>query len=434
MSSSSVRDRLAPILEKDAAIILLTLFPIYVVFAAVGTILGYPIGGMVNLIQRVTFLTAVYALVVLALNLQWGLAGLFNIGIAGFMAVGAYAMAILTAPPGASPGGFGLPLAVGIAGGLVVAAVLGLITALPALRLRADYLAITTVAISEIVRLGLNSQAAVPYTGGASGMSDYTQPTVITDGLFLRNPNQVGSEPTALGETVFTFFENTFNIYSSATILGIAYVVFLIFVVVLVYLLIARLVKSPFGRVLKGIREDEEATQSLGKDTRLFKIKTFMVGCALMGLAGMLWMGSEPPVNPARFRPVLTFYIFIALIIGGAGSNTGSVIGGAVFANVLFFLPTLLENVVNTLFSLQASPNNSVEAFGPLLSGQVEPLLGYIIGNIPPLRFVLIGVLLILLIQRRPDGILGHRTETASSVSLTASTRPSRSDGGEDDE
>jgi branched-chain amino acid transport system permease protein len=422
---ASIRDRLP---ESDAGLVLVTMLALYLLFGLVGTVLGYDLAGMISVVQQVTFFTAVYALVVLALNLHWGYAGLFNIGVAGFMAVGVYTMAMLTAPPGGSPPGLGLPLPVGIVGGMLAAAIVGLLTALPALRLRADYLAIVTVAISEIIRLTYNSPAFSTFTlpggiqlgtGGASGIGNF--PTNPVRAIYFAEPGNPASEPTALGSVVFTFFQDTFSLYRSAVIVSLTYALLLVVLVYLVYVLFARVGNSPFGRVLKAIREDEMVAKSLGKDTNLFKIKTFMLGCALMGLAGIAWQGfGTGAVYPQAFRPELTFYIFIAVIIGGAGSNTGSILGGALFANLLFLLPQFLPNIIQRTLSIQQAPNFFVDAVGPIFAGNVFPFLGYMLNQrLPALRFVFVGVLLVYLMHNRPDGLLGHRTETASTVDLS---------------
>jgi ABC-type branched-subunit amino acid transport system permease subunit len=426
-SAGDVAGRLrAVVTATDRRMVAVTMAGIYALFLLAGLYLGRNLAGMFSLVQQVTFFTAVYALVVLALNLHWGYAGLFNIGVIGYMAVGVYTMAMLSAPVSGSPPGLGLPAPVGILGGMLAAAFIGLLTALPALRLRADYLAIVTVAISEIIRLTFNSPAFSTFslggvtlgTGGASGIGDF--PINPVRALYYRNPGEAASEPTAFGDAVFTFFENSLSIYRPALALDLTYALVLVVLVALVYTLLARVGNSPFGRVLKAIREDEMAAKSLGKDTNMFKIKTFMLGCALMGVAGIAWFGyGIGAVYPQSFRPRVTFYVFIALIIGGAGSNTGSVLGGAIFANVLFLFPPILSNIVTQTFAIGASPNNVVEAVGPVAAGNLAPLVGYILGQIPQLRFVLVGVILIYLIQNRPEGVLGHRGEEASTVDLS---------------
>lgn len=428
--------------KRDVLLIVGAVLGVYVLFGLVGLALGFGANGIANTLRRITFLAAVYALLVLALNLHWGYTGLFNIGVAGFMAVGVYTMAIMTAPADASVPGFGLPLWIGVIAGMIAAALVGLVAALPALRLRADYLAIVTLGLSEIIRLTFQSRwlsdrleetVGVGY-GGGSGMGIPTNPTVIVDYLFFWGGDPTG-DPTPLGTLAFSIGE-LLEIQRSV-IVGWGYVFVLLGFVAVFYWLLVRIGNSPFGRVLKAIREDEVVADSLGKDTRLFKIKVFMLGCALMGLAGILWQGSQGFTSPREFMPLLTFYVFIALIIGGAGSNTGSVLGGVFFAAILFegppYVPRLLEAGLGRAgLSFGPEPSTFYDAVTPLAALDVLPMLAYADGNISMLRFVLLGVVLILVIQRRPDGLLGHRTETASSVDL--SIRPGPTAGGERDE
>jgi branched-chain amino acid transport system permease protein len=417
---------------------------IYACFLAVTTAIGLNLVGTVNTLRNVTFFVAAYAMLVLALNLHWGYTGLFNIGVAGFMAVGVYTMGILTAPPGGTPPGLGLPLWVGIIGGMIGAAIVGGIAALPALRLEADYLAIVTVAFSEIIRLAVNSNTLQEFTilgttlgtGGGRGIS-YPRPSEPIRGIFYQDPSSPASATTPLGESIFAFFEG-FGITSSVVVDSV-YTVALIVVALLFYWLLTRIGNSPFGRVLKAIREDELVASSLGKDTRLFKIKAFMVGCALMGLGGILWLGASGFVNPLSFRPNITFYIFIALIIGGAGSNTGAVLGGAVFSALLFLLPQLINQNAGQFIERGVTPDTIVGALAPIASADLLPLVAYAVENMASLRFVAVGLLLIYLMQNRPEGLLGHRSEVASAVNLSEREgRPAGSraatDGGESDE
>ena len=403
---------------------------------------GAPVANaVVNTLSSITFLIAVYALLALALNLHWGYTGLFNIGVAGFMAVGVYSMSILAAPPTGSPPGFGLPVPIAIVGALLITAVVGGLAALPALQLDADYLAIVTVGLSEIIRLVLNASYfagtvtdpdATSYnvveflglrfgTGGGQGISTPTSgPTRF---IF---ENEAGL--TAIGEIVYGLAESL-GIRTSVVVGGTYALILLLVFVPLYYVLLSRIGNSPFGRVLKAIREDELVARSLGKDTRLFKVKVFMVGCALMGLGGILWQGSYGFVNPNTFRPIVTFYIFTALIVGGAGSNTGSVVGGAVFAAFLLEGPRRLAGLVDALaqllFGSLPRPTNFYEAMVTL-----DPLawVGYLIDNVAYLKFILLGAVLVYLMQNRSDGLLGHRSEIAAGVDLSERT------GGEADE
>ncbi|WP_049970262.1 branched-chain amino acid ABC transporter permease [Haladaptatus cibarius] len=413
---------------SDTMLIIGALLGLYALYLLAGSALGYSFRGQLNSLARLTFLIAVYGMLALALNLQWGYTGLFNIGIAGFMAVGLYTMAIVSKPPAsatagaATVSGLGLPLWVGIIAGMLAAALLGLLIALPALRLRADYLAIVTIAMSEIVRFTVMSnqfQNVVIFgrnlgTGGGRGLllnyDDPLQP------LFDSAP--------------YAAVENALNPLVGGSVGpvldSLTYAIILMGFVAGFYWLLKRTGESPFGRVLKAIREDEEVANALGKDTDRFKIKSFMLGCALMGLAGILWQLRQGAITPTSFRPQVTFFVWLALIIGGAGSNTGSVLGAAVFAGLLFQGPLYLKNIIRQVYDVSASPNTFADAIGPVFAGNITPFVAYTINNINALQLVIMGVVLILIMQRRPEGVLGHRKEEAASIPLS---RP-RSGGG----
>ncbi|WP_276254118.1 branched-chain amino acid ABC transporter permease [Halomontanus rarus] len=427
--------------QRDVVLILATLLGIYALFALIGVALDFDTNGILNVLRELTLFAAVYAMLVLALNLHWGYTGLFNIGVAGFMAVGVYTMAILTASPDATAPGFGLPLWVGIVGGMAMAALVGLVAALPALRLRADYLAIVTLGLSEIIRLTFQSMqfsnaledTLGVATNGGSGMN-FPGTRNVVQYAFYRGGDRT-SEPTVLGDALFGLAESVDVL--PLVVLGWGYNVVLAIGVVAFYVLLVRIANSPFGRVLKAIREDELVAASLGKNTDLFKIKVFMLGCALMGLAGILWQGQAGYTSPHEFRPELTFYVFIALIIGGAGSNTGSVLGGLVFGTLLFQGPLYVPRLVAEGLSvagveLGPPPNTFYDAALALGSLDPLPMLAYATAgtNVSYLRFVLLGVVLILVVQRRPEGLLGHRIETAAAVDLSNRSRTTATDGG----
>ncbi len=424
---TTVAERARSVLENDVLKIIVALAGMYALFILFGFILGYDANGYAVMLQRLTLLCAVYGITVLALNLQWGYAGLFNIGVVGFMAVGAYTMAMVTAPPTGRVPGLGLPLIVGIVAGMVAAALVGFIAALPALRLRADYLAIVTIALSEIIRYTYLLPPLQEFTifgvqlgtGGGSGIGISTHPSDVLPPLILENP---------LGQAALSFFVGMG--IEEAVIDSWIYVLFLIAVGAAFYWLVMRIGFSPFGRVLKAIREDEDVANALGKNTTRFKIKVFMVGCGLMGLAGILWQANRGFINPNSFRPLVTFFIWIALIIGGSGSNTGTVLGGILFAGLLFQAPRYISNVLSSVLDVGGSPAPFADAVGPLFALNFEPFIAYTIGNFGPLRIVFTGVILILLMQHRPDGLLGHRKETAASIDITRRNQSPATDGG----
>src|SRR3954464_2402160 len=193
-----------------------------------------------------------YALICLGLNLQWGQTGLFNVGVAGFFAVGAYASAMLTSPPGQHWGGYGLPIAVGWIGAMIASGIAAAIIGAITLRLRADYLAITTFGIAIVIQLfALNAQSV---TGGPFGI-----------GFIPRPFNSLAESPLA------------FNLANLALVAGVTLISFFA---------LERLVRSPWGRVLRAIREDETAARAIGKNANRFRLQAFVLGSAVMGLAG----------------------------------------------------------------------------------------------------------------------------------------------------
>src|SRR6056297_818393 len=385
----SVRDDVAErIPGGDAGLIVAALLAIYAAYVLIGVGLGYSVRGQLNTIGVLTFYIGVFAMLALALNLHWGYTGLFNIGIVGFMAVGIYVMALVSKPlyesgGAAQVGGLGLPLVVGIIAGMVAAALLGLVIALPALRLRADYLAIVTIAMSEIVRFSFLSGElqqfqllgeSVGFGGGSGLILDFTNPLEAFFQFF-------GLWDVYLG------FVATFEVIipnnPKPVVDGLVYGAVLLGFVAVYFWLLKRTGESPFGRVLKAIREDEDVANSLGKNTNRFKIKSFMLGCALMGLAGILWLMTQGAVTPNFFRPRLTFFVWIALIIGGAGSNTGSVMGGAVFAAVLYQGPLYFKNLVDTVLPSTSAPSGFGPAIAPLISNlNPAPMFFYTIDSI----------------------------------------------------
>jgi branched-chain amino acid transport system permease protein len=420
----------------DAGLIVLLLAVLYLAYVVSGVILGFSLRGQLNSIAVLTFFIGVFAMLALALNLHWGYTGLFNIGIVGFMAVGIYVMALVSKPiyqPGsaAQVGGLGLPIIVGMIAGMVAAALLGLVVALPALRLRADYLAIVTIAMSEIVRFTfLSSQfqqfqlfgRRVGFGGGSGVILNYQDPLEA----FL---SALGLWNSYLG--VVDASQAIVPTNPKPVVDGLVYGGLLLVFVGIYFWLLKRTGESPFGRVLKAIREDEDVANSLGKDTNGFKIKSFMLGCALMGLAGVLWFMGQGAVTPNTFRPRITFFVWIALIIGGAGSNTGSIVGGATFAALLYQGPRYLKNVIEEVLPSASAPSSFGPAVSPLISqGDPLPFVFYTLDSVRQLQLVIMGVVLVWLMHNRPEGMLGHRKETAASIDLSARRARAVTDGG----
>ena len=236
----------------------------------------------------------IFAVVCLGLNLQWGYTGLFNIGVSGFFLVGAYGFAILCGPPYASHlGGFGLPFIVGLLGAVLAAGLIAFIVGIPTLRLREDYLAIVTIGIGSILQLVALNTASL--TGGSQGAASIPRPLPeVLQGVLGRN---------------------------------LLMLVLMVVVVLVIFGALEAMVRSPWGRVLKAIREDEEAASSLGKNPFLFRLQSFVIGSAIMGLGGALYASFIGFISPEDFLPILTFQIWTMLIVGGSGNNKGAILG-----------------------------------------------------------------------------------------------------------
>jgi ABC-type branched-subunit amino acid transport system permease subunit len=303
--------------------------------------------------------TIAYALAALGLAVHFGYAGLLNMGIAGFMALGAYgyAISILT---------FGLPWYVGVLVGIVASLVFALILGIPTLRLRGDYLAIVTIAAAEVLRLLFLTSAFDEVTGSADGLSGYHTE------FRAANP---------IPEGVYGFGPWTYNeIGWWVRILGF---VALALAAVMVY----RLVNSPWGRALKGIREDEDAVRSLGKNVFGYKLQALMIGGGIAALGGIVY-AMDRNVNSGVYVTSLTFFVYTALLLGGAATVFGPLLGSVIFWVLQAFLSNLLP---------------------ALVSAGVLPFMSSIQSS--TVRFILTGIALMLIVIFRPQGILGNKKE-----------------------
>ena len=236
----------------------------------------------------------IYALLCLALNIQWGMGGLFNAGIAGFFAVGAYTSALLTTEPtGKHVGGFELPVIVGLVGAGVLAGAAGWIVAKICVRLKSDYLAMASIGISESLRVVIVNESWL--TNGSLGIAGLPRPL---DEFFQ-------------GRTLDVF-----------------YLIFVWSIVLVVYLFSQRLYDSPWGRSLRAIRDNEVSAAAVGKDVEKFRVQTFVMGCAIMGVAGALAAHYFRFLSPSATDPLMiTFLVWVMLMAGGSGNNIGAIMG-----------------------------------------------------------------------------------------------------------
>jgi branched-chain amino acid transport system permease protein len=300
-----------------------------------------------------------YALAALGLAVHFGYGGLINMGIAGFMAIGAYGYAI-------SVLSLGFPWWAGVLIGLAGSAVFALILGIPTLRLRGDYLAIVTIAAAEVVRLLFLTTAFDEVTGSADGLSGYHASFRAANPI---PPGTYGFGPWTYNETDWWV-----RIVGLITLAIAALIVWL-------------LVRSPWGRVLKGIREDEDAIRSLGKNVFSYKMQALVLGGILAAAGGIVY-ALPSAVSPGVYVTSLTFFIWTALLLGGAATVFGPLLGSLIF----WVLQTFLSNVLPALVSA---------GFLPFMS---EIQAGTV-------RFILVGIALMLLVIFMPQGILGNKKE-----------------------
>ncbi len=296
----------------------------------------------------VGIIAGIYGIFALGLQLNVGYTGIVNFGQAGFMAIGAYAMGILVVEAGWS---FWLALPASMA--LAMAA--GLLIGLPSLRLRTDYFAIVTIAFAEMIRY--TAQNARELTGGNQGLLGFDDAWVS-----ISNAMQDWLDAIGLGES----FLLPLLLVTWATLL-------------ILILVMSRLQASPWGRVLRAIREDEDAARALGKNTLSYKLQSLAIAAALGAIAGYFLALNLAFLNPQQFEPLFTFIGYAVLVLGGLASYAGVALGA-------ILLWTLLE--VTRFLDL------------PLAAEKVAAL-----------RFMLVGLVLMLLMAFRPQGILGKREE-----------------------
>jgi len=320
----------------------------------------------VSLESLVGATTVVYALAAIGLNVHFGYAGLLNFGQSAFLGVAAYGMAITVTTFHLS---FWLGILIGMAGTVLLALLLGI----PTLRLRADYLAIVTIAAAEIVRLLFRSVSLSHWTGGSDGLQSFS------DSFYSLNPFSSGI--------------NTKLISFSARELWIIVVGWTLVVIAL--LLVHFLMRSPWGRVVKAIREDEDAVRSLGKNVFGYKMQVLILGGVLGSLGGYVFALALAAVQPDTYGTEFTFYMYTIVILGGAARVAGPVVGSMIFWLLLTFINALLPALIQ-VGAIPTSVMTTVQA------GAV----GYI----------LVGVGLIVLLIFRPQGIFGDKREVMLDV------------------
>jgi len=343
----------------------------------------------------------IYAIFALGLNVQWGFAGLFNAGIVGFAAVGAYAYAILTTA--GSPlhlGGFGLPLPIGLAVAMLLSAVIAGVIGLICIRLRSDYLAIATIGIAEIIKLVLKNETEV--TNGPRGINEIprTWEHFSEERFYSSWPMNLFATP----DEWVVFFDGLANWwwqpFFSSTILLIMYVI---------YRLLERARTSPWGRMMTAIRENESAARAAGKNVTARRIEAFVIGSAIMGLAGALFAQHLRLIEPTNtFDPAkVTFLVWVMLIAGGSGNNRGAMLGAFLIWAIWSTTELMIGGTISMIGQMIPSLDTTI----------LETRASF-------LRMMLIGILMQVILQKYPGGILPEaRPASPSAETSTAGNK-----------
>jgi branched-chain amino acid transport system permease protein len=315
--------------------------------------------GIIDFIVSFAIMASIYAIFSMALNVHWGYTGLLNFGIAGFFAIGAYASALFTSrmPTGAlatyvkQAFGFNFPFLGGVLVGAVLSALIAVLIGLLTLRLSEGYLAISTIGIAETIRIFFNNERWL--ANGAQGL------------IGLKRP---------FGDLVAPQYYNF--VY-----LGIV-VAFLL----VIYFALERGIRSPWGRVLRAIREDEIMSRADGKNVFAFKLQSLALGAFLMGIGGALYAHYSAAIQPGVFEPLFgTFIIWTMLTVGGTGNNRGAILGSFIVWAIWAWSNLVISRVVPASFQTRA----------------------------PYIRYVLIGVLLVVFTVTRPRGIIGEERQVS---------------------
>ncbi len=311
--------------------------------------------GIFSYLVFFSILVLIFGIATLGLNLQWGFTGLFNAGVVGFYAIGGYTLAILTAPPRPELiGNFGLPWIFGIAGAMASSAAAAYVVGLATVRLRGDYLAISTFGVAISIQLvTLNWEAL---TGGSQGLASSAPPF---SGMFSNSLQY-----------------NLFYLCLVAAVAGLA------------FWGLERIVRSPWGRALKAIREDEDAAISLGKNATRFRLQAFVLGSTLIGLAGALYVSFIGFVGPYDFLPLVTFQLWTMLLVGGSGNNRGAMLGAAIVWGLWTFSGTLIFKLLPPAYHTQGGA----------------------------IQTILIGLVLVLTLLYRPRGLIGEKPVVSRHV------------------
>ncbi len=319
------------------------------------------LGGILAYLVSFAVMAGIYAVFALGLNIHWGYTGLFNIGIAGFFSIGAYASAMITTPQPTGVYaryvhqlfGLNLPFVFGLLGAALICGLVALLIGIPTLKLGEDYLAISTLGIAESLRLFFNNESWL--ANGPRGLMGLPQP--LAGLVEPRHYNYI-------------------------------YLIIVLIVMAVIYFLIERSIRSPWGRVLRAIREDEVSASMSGKNIYVFKMQALIFGAMVMGVGGALYAHYSRAISPSVFTPLYgTFIIWVMLMSGGSGNNKGAIIGAYVMWGIWIGTQFMTDFLPYTLKA-----------------------------RAPYIRFLVIWILLELILIYRPQGLLGEEKRVSKLI------------------
>ena len=314
-------------------------------------------------VSNVLLTLSIFILMSFSLNLHTGITGMVNFGVIFFVGIGAITVGILTAPTDVH--GYDWPVIPATIVAILLAAAFGWALAYPTARLRMDYFAIVTISLGEIVRVLLAGEPLlrVGSIGSAIGISKYTLPlkqwwfcgsgvSIGPDSDYIsadacRDDELLLGPANKVGEILNLVDVN--GTVEPAPYMFLLAVIGMISVVV-VWWLLETILSSPWGRILKAIREDEDVAQHHGHDVLSHKAASLALGAGIAGLAGVLWAWKLTGFEPSIMAPARsTFLVWAAFIIGGKANNKGMIVGA--------FIIVLMEFVFNVLVAAQGSPD-----------------------------------------------------------------------------
>jgi len=321
--------------------------------------MGTAIGGILSFLISFAVMASIYAIFTMGLNVHWGHTGLINFGVAGFFCVGAYTTALVTSPMPTGvlaqyvkqAFGFNAPFLVGVIAAGIVCALLAVLIGMLTLRLSEGYLAISTIGIAETIRMFFNNERWL--ANGPQGLIGLPQP--------LHN-----LVPPAYYNYVYL-------------------VIVLIFMMT-IYIALEKGIRSPWGRVLRAIREDEIMSGADGKNVFFFKLQSLALGAFIMGVGGALYAHFSAAIQPSAFEPLFgTFVIWAMVTLGGTGNNKGAIAGAFVVWALWSWSTFMILKLVPPVFQTRA----------------------------PYIRYLLIGFLLIFIVIKKPKGLISEERQVS---------------------